>query len=59
VSADEMPAHMVAVDPEAAREVLGHDFTPAQARSPLRAALGGNARAATAAADKSADESLH
>lgn len=40
--------HTVAIDPEAARSVLGDDSTLAQARKYLREALGGNGRATLA-----------
>lgn len=51
--------HTVAIDPEAARDVLGPRSTLAQARSHLRAALGGNGRATLALAGRFAGESLH
>jgi ribosome-associated toxin RatA of RatAB toxin-antitoxin module len=51
--------HTVAIDPEAARAVLGEDCTLAQARTHLRAALGGNGRATLAHAARFVGESLH
>lgn len=44
--------HTVAIDPEAARAVLGEDGTLAQARTYLREALGGNGRATLAHAGR-------
>lgn len=44
--------HTVAIDPEAARSVLGEDSTRAQTRSYLREALGGNGRATLAHAGR-------
>ncbi|WP_242423651.1 aromatase/cyclase, partial [Frankia sp. EI5c] len=44
--------HTVAIDPGAAREVLGESSTPADARAHLRRALGGNGRATLAQAGR-------